>query len=154
MKKILLLIAVLVIGIGSLSAQKGQKALGINLNYGTEIETVGLGAKFQYGFTEAIRGELAFNHFFEKDGLKMWDLGATAHYLLPLSDKTTFYPLAGLCFTKLSASGASTSDWGANLGCGIEYGLTEALSVGLEAKYQFASDLDQAIFNLGFTYKF
>lgn len=151
MKKIMILFASIVLGIGSISAQKGEKALGVNFNYGSEIETVGLGAKFQYGFTDEIRGEMSYNHFFKKHGLKMWDFNVNAHYLLPLSEQTTFYPLAGLCFSKLSKV---TSNWGANIGCGIEYSLTEALSVGFEAKYQFVSDIDQAVLNLGFTYKF
>lgn len=154
MKKFLFLMVAVIMGIGSMSAQKGEKSLGINLNYGSEVETVGLGAKFQYGFTQAIRGEIAFNHFFEKDGLKMWDLEATAHYLLPLSERTTFYPLAGVCFTKASVAGWSESKWGANLGGGIEFDLVDNLKLDFEAKYQLVSDMDQAIISVGISYKF
>ncbi len=154
MKKIMLLMTAILIGMGIMSAQKGEKAVGINLNYGSEVETLGLGAKFQYDFTDVIRGELAFNNFFKKHGLKMWNLEATAHYLLPLSDKITFYPLSGLCFAKASSGGWSNSEWGANLGGGIEFGLAENLCLDFEAKYQLVSDLDQAIISVGLAYKF
>jgi outer membrane protein X len=158
MKKLMFLIASLILCIGSAYAQKGQMAAGVNLNYGTDISTIGLGGKFQYGITDEIRGEAAFNHSFTKDFTKMWDFEVTGHYLFPLSEKVTVYPLAGFCFTKVIANvgnlSASESNFGVNLGGGIEYPIIEALSVGLEAKYQFVSNLDQAIFNLGFTYKF
>lgn len=154
MKKFMFLLAAVILGIGSMVAQKGDKALGIQLNYGTEIETVGFGAKFQYNFTDALRGEMAFNHFLEKSEVKMWDLEATAQYLLPLSEKCNFYPLAGVCFTKVSVGDWNKSKWGANLGCGIEYPLSENLKVNFDAKYQLVSDWDQAIFSLGLAYKF
>ena len=162
MKKIMLLMVAMVMGISAMWAQQGKMAGGINFGYGTEIETVGLGLKFQYGITDAVRAEVAFNHSFKKDYTKMWDLEATAHYLLPLGEKTTFYPLAGLCFVKAKASAnisgyeisASNSEWGANLGAGIEHAITDVLSVGFEAKYQLVSDMDQAMFNIGVTYKF
>lgn len=154
MKKIMLLLIAVVVGIGSMSAEKGDKALGINLNYGTEIETVGFGAKFQYAFTDVLRGEMAFNHFLEKDHAKMWDLEVTAQYLLPLSEKFTFYPLAGVCFTKASALGFGSSKWGANLGCGIEMPLGDNLKANFDAKYQLVSDWDQAIISIGLAYKF
>lgn len=154
MKKIMFLLVAVVLGIGTMAAQKGDKSLGVNINYGTEIETVGFGAKFQYSFSDVIRGEMAFNHYLEKNHAKMWDLEATAHYLLPLSEKFTFYPLAGVCFTKVSAGGFGSSKWGANLGCGIEMPLSENLKANFDAKYQLVSDWDQAVLSIGLAYKF
>lgn len=154
MKKFMLLIAAVILGISTMSAQKGQHAVGINLNYGSEVETLGLGAKFQYGFTNEIRGEMAFNHYFKNNGWKMWDLEATAHYLFPLSEKITFYPLAGLCFAKASGKGWSNSEWGANLGGGVDFALAVNLNLNFEAKYQLISDLDQAMISIGLAYKF
>ena len=54
MKKLLLIVSFIALGIVSAFAQKGEKAIGINLGYGTEVSNVGLGAKFQYGITDAI----------------------------------------------------------------------------------------------------
>ena len=46
------------------SAQAKTAAVGLNLNYGTEIESLGLGVKGSYCFTDHIRGEASFNYFF------------------------------------------------------------------------------------------
>lgn len=45
------------------SAQAKTAAVGLNLNYGTEIESLGLGVKGSYCFTDHIRGEASFNYF-------------------------------------------------------------------------------------------
>ena len=67
MKKLLLLMAVAIMGIGTMNAQKNAIAAGVNLGFATDIKTLDLGAKVQYSFTDAIRGEIAFNYFFEKN---------------------------------------------------------------------------------------
>lgn len=80
-------------------AQKGQKAVGASLSYGTEIENLGIGIKGQYNFTDALRGELGADYFLKKDGVSMFDVNLNAHYLFTLSDKVKVYPLAGLTYT-------------------------------------------------------
>lgn len=80
-------------------AQKNDKAVGLNVSYGTEIKNFGVGVKGQYNFTDAIRGEASFDYFFKKDGLSMWDVNINAHYLFSLGDKLKVYPLVGVSFT-------------------------------------------------------
>ena len=63
MKKLFVLMSFIALGVGSVFAQKGEKAVGVNLGYGTEISNLGIGAKFQYGITDAIRTEASFNYF-------------------------------------------------------------------------------------------
>ena len=65
MRKVLLLVVTLV----SLCsyAQKGEKSVNLQLGYGTEIKNVGLGAKFAYNVTDAIRLAPSFDYFFKKD---------------------------------------------------------------------------------------
>ena len=55
--------------VGNTYAQKGKQAIGFGLSYGTEIESVGLGLKYQYNITNPIpyktirigyQGKLAF----------------------------------------------------------------------------------------------
>lgn len=60
-------------------AQKGDKSAGINLNFGTTAKNVGLGAKFQYGITDAIRIEPSLTYYFGGSG--MLDITANAHYV-------------------------------------------------------------------------
>ena len=80
-------------------AQKGDKAVGVNLSYGTEIKNIGIGVKGQYNFTDAIRAELSGDYFLKKEGLSMWDVNLNLHYLFPIGEKLKLYPLAGLSYT-------------------------------------------------------
>ena len=49
----------------------------------TEIESIGLGLKYQYNITDQIRIEPSMNYFFKNDGLSMFDINANIHYLFP-----------------------------------------------------------------------
>lgn len=71
MKKVLLTLACAMTSLFA-SAQAKTAAVGLNLNYGTEIESLGLGVKGSYCFTDHIRGEASFNYFFPKDHFTMW----------------------------------------------------------------------------------
>lgn len=183
MKKLLLTLVVALVGVGASAQVKGEKAVGVNLSYGTEISNLGIGVKGQYNFTDAIRGEASFDYFLEKDGMKMWDINVNAHYLFPLADKIKVYPLVGLTYTNWSGNGdsgwyiddpdimedmedmgyetegsaegsGSEGKFGVNLGAGISYDINEKWAVNFEAKYQLISDLNQAVFGVGVAYKF
>ena len=69
MKKILTLVCALILGMGIGQAQvhQGQTAVGANLVYGSEIENLGIGARFQYGILDQLRAEVGFNYFFERN---------------------------------------------------------------------------------------
>ena len=84
MKKILTLVCALMLGMGIGQAQvnQGETAAGVNLVYGSEIESLGIGAKFQYGILDQLRAEVGFNYFFEHDHTNCWDVNVNAHYLL------------------------------------------------------------------------
>ena len=166
MKKIMLVALCTILSAGAF-AQKNTTAVGLTASYGTEIKSFGIGAKAQYSFTDAIRAEASFDYFLEKDGLKMWDINLNAHYLFSIGEKLKVYPLAGLSFThwtvdlgplkefsELAGVSASDSKFGFNLGGGIQYDLTSNLFVNAEAKYQFISDFDQAVFSVGLAYRF
>ena len=68
----------------SVFAQKGKQAIGGNLSYGTEIESVGIGLKYQYNITDQIRIEPSMNYFFKNDGLSMFDIGRRSKFLQPV----------------------------------------------------------------------
>ena len=96
---------VLVASVCSAMAQKGEKAVGLQLNYGTQIESMGIGAKFQYGITNAIRLEPSFNYFFGKSGGNMFDFNVNAHYLFDVAPKVKVYPLVGIGYASISGGG-------------------------------------------------
>lgn len=180
MKKYILALIISLVSVCSFAQVKGDKAVGLNISYGTEISNIGIGVKGQYNFTDAIRAEAAFDYFLKKDGMSMWDINLNAHYLFPVAEKIKVYPLVGLTYTnwKLSFSdddvsmseypwsneysnggedsddSSSTGKFGVNLGCGVSYDITDKLAINAEVKYQLISDFNQAVFSVGVAYKF
>ena len=156
MKKFLSLVLIAVMGFGYASAQKGEMAVGGNLLYGTEINMLGIGGKFQYGITNDIRGEASFNYYFPNNGFHMWDLNLNAHYLFSIAPKFRAYPLAGLTVVSknYTHTDESVTHLGLNLGGGCEYDLRPNIIVNAEFKYSIVSSIDQAVFSVGAVYKF
>ena len=156
MKKILVIAVVALLGCTSAWAQKGQMAAGVNLLYGSEVNSLGLGAKFQYGILEQLRGEASFNYYFRNNGFHMWDINANAHYLFPITEKFRAYPLAGLTVVNKSYSDVddSITRFGLNLGGGCEMAVTPQISVNAEFKYSIVSTIDQVVIGVGAVYKF
>lgn len=67
MKKIFIFLGLMFVMLSSTYAQKGRQAIGFGLSYGTEIESAGLGIKYQYNITNPLRIEPSFNYFFENE---------------------------------------------------------------------------------------
>ena len=161
MKKLLVLCCMMFFIMNSTFAQKGIQAVGIHMSNGTEIESIGIGFKYQYNITDNIRLEPSLNYFFEKNGVDQFDINANAHYLFPMASNIRVYPLAGLTFARWDFGKIDGSKWfdkvsrlGVNVGGGAEMDITSNLMLNLELKYQFVSDFDQAIFNVGIAYMF
>ncbi len=57
MKKIVLVSIIAMLGIFTMNAEKGEKALGFQFNYGSKNSMVGLGLNFQYEFINNVRVE-------------------------------------------------------------------------------------------------
>ena len=177
MKKILALVCTVLLGVTAASAQvtQGEVAAGLNLNYGSEIENIGLGAKFQYTIIDHLRAEVGFNYFFKKNYESMWDANLNAHYLINVyQDKLYIYPIVGLNFSSMSfdekgfikklkeIGGVVDPDFelkdinrfGLNLGAGAEYRVTEKIGLSLEYRHTILKDIDQGVFSIGANYKF
>ena len=148
----------------SASAQAGDKAVGAQLVFGSETNSIGFGVKGQYYFTDQIRGEGSFDYFLKNKGISMWDINANVHYLFDVADKIKVYPLAGLGYTNWSYKyeypghsviEGSDGRLAINLGGGAEYELTKDLSVNAELKYQIVSNnYSQLVLGVGVAYKF
>ena len=162
MKKILTLVCAFVLGIGAMQAQvhQGETAVGANLLYGSEIENLGVGARFQYGVLDQLRAEVGINYFFEKNHMSWWDVNINAHYLVGLwNEQLYIYPLAGLNYTMVDFKGdlnpkGEENHIGLNLGAGIEYELNEHFGVNFEYRHTIIRKVDQGVFGLGINYKF
>ena len=170
MKRFFIIALVAFIGM-SVQAQnvKGDMAAGVNVAYGTKdgFSNFGIGAKFQYNLSDAIRIEPSATYFFKKDYTKMWDANVNIHYLFNVAEKFTVYPLAGVSLVGMKAEvdldfgvmdfgevSASETKFGANLGGGAQYWLTESFALNFEVKYQLVSDFDRPVFSLGGVVKF
>ena len=90
LKKIIIAACMAILGCGSVFAQHGKQAIGGNLSYGTEIESGGIGLKYQFtraymnniyrvtGMTEACKAsgaELNDDFGFSTVDLKGKDIG-------------------------------------------------------------------------------
>lgn len=161
---------VMIASVGFAMAQKGEMAGGIQLNYGTQ-GGVGVGAKFQYGITNAIRIEPSVNYYLggsTSEGII--DATVNAHYLFGVAPKINVYPLIGLGFASCKSkttsidyndSGAESQDetvreglFAVNIGAGGEYQLTEKWVLDVEMKYQIISGFGQFVIGAGIAYKF
>jgi outer membrane protein X len=159
MKKLFVLFSMMFVFMSSAFAQKGIQAAGVQLSYGTEISSIGIGVKYQYNITDNIRLEPSINYFFENDGLDMFDINANAHYIFPMASNVRVYPLAGFSFSKWSANAGdgwevSTSKFGVNLGGGAEFDISDNLMMNFELKYQLISKFDQSVISMGVAYMF
>ena len=78
------------------------------------------------------------------------------HYLFRISDKFAVYPLAGLTVVGADVdvpNGSSNSDFGFNLGGGIEFPITNAVKINAEAKYRLMDDIDDhTVFSVGIAF--
>lgn len=172
MKKIFALALTIALTVTTAMAQayKGDIAAGVNLNYGSKIENLGLGAKFQYTIIDHLRAEVGFNYFFKKNYESMWDANLNAQYLINVyQEKLYLYPIVGLNFSSLSFDekgfnkefGVDPSvehddinRIGLNLGAGAQYQITERIGLSLEYRHTILKDIDQGVFSLGASYKF
>ena len=157
MKKIIVLMGMMFIAMSNTFAKKGIKAVCAHISYGSEVNNMGLGAKFQYNLTDNIRLEPSMNYFFENE-TDLFDINANAHYLFPIENNIRIYPLAGLTFGRWGLSydfpKGEVTRLGINLGGGAEMDITDNLMINAELKYQYVNDLDQAVFNIGVAYMF
>ncbi|MDR1583903.1 MAG: porin family protein [Prevotellaceae bacterium] len=171
-------VAIVVIAIATMSVaanaqDKGDMAIGGNLatGMGDELNNFGLGAKFQYNVLKPLRLEGSATYFFprnqyvsnlSKSSLSMWDFSANGHYLVPVSDKCTLYPLAGLSVlvvnsvTKSIERGGryrnSTSEAGLNLGGGVDFKLSNNIILNAEMKYKIGNMWDRFILSAGLSF--
>ena len=168
----MMVVAIFVSSYSFAQTEQGEKVIGVNLSggFGDGYSNFGIGAKIQYNVLDNFRVEPAFNYFFKNDYVSMWDLSANFHYLFGLTDKFTLYPLAGIGVASAKAhlgdfaddlydddygfGNETTTKFAFNLGAGAEYMVTDRVSLNLEYKYKFCSDLNRSHITLGVGYHF
>lgn len=171
---------------GGTSGQKGQVAIGGNLSYTPSLESglsfnnFGLSAKLQYGFTDAIRGELLVGYDFRDKGIGLLHVSGNFHYLFDVAEKLKIYPIVGVGYAHIDMGfweelyefgkeiayeygdddddyeddGATKDYLLVNAGLGAEYAITDQISATFEVKYQYIKDFNRLPVSLGVIYKF
>lgn len=108
MKRFSLLILVMFMVCAPLFAQKGEKAVSVNLGYGAGDfhKAFKVGAEFKYNVTDAVRIAPGFDYFFKSHGVGLWSANVNGHYLFDIkaADGLKVYPLFG--FTLLGTAGS------------------------------------------------
>lgn len=119
MKRLTLVVLAVCMACGFAFAQQGEKAVGINLGYGSGDfhKAFKIGAEFKYNVTDAIRIAPGFDYFFKSNGVGLWGINANAHYLFDIKSVNGLkvYPLAGISLLGSlisdEATGIEGVDW-------------------------------------------
>ena len=150
--------------------EKGDKAVGGNFVFsgsrsgGYTYTNIGVSAKARYNILDAVRAEGELTFFIPKNSWTSVDLSLNGHYLLPIADMITVYPLAGLGFYNSFYAGKSSgliydnyNEVCFNLGGGIDFNITDQLYFTAEAKFKIVSRYSYGnviLLSAGIAYKF
>lgn len=167
MKKIIGIIAICMLFVTKASSQdqEGLFSLSGNLSYGTEIKSLGVGLRGQYGFTSNIRGVAEYKYYIDRNLLSAWEINTDVQYVFGSKDELVFYPLAGLKFSRWtydegrssilnSNLKSSKSYLGLNLGFGSQIALAEKVFLQPELRYEIIKEHSQLVIMCGITYQF
>src|SRR5690554_7380618 len=113
-----------------------ETRIGGMLAYGTEIESIGIGANAEFPIIENLTISPSFIYYFPKEeyGIKMnwFEVNANANYYFVTQDNMEVYALGGLNYSSIKVSyennwfgNYSSSDgrFGLNLGGGINFNM-------------------------------
>ena len=140
--------------------RKNALAGSADIQYGTEIESVGLGFKFSWMMTNDWRLAPNMTFWLKNNDLSSFDINVDVHYLAHLNNRWRMYPIAGLtlAYWKQDANATKNKDsgtkFGINLGAGIEFDIDRHFFINSELKYRLISKYDQGIIALGVGYRF
>ncbi|MFV0418197.1 MAG: outer membrane protein [Dysgonomonas sp.] len=158
MKKVLLAIALVALSLGSY-AQTGSKAILPKIGYQTEYKRVLFGIEGRYFLTDNIRLAPDVQVLLPKNRITGLDVNVNVHYVIPLEGGFVFYPLVGgaMLNNRWKPEGIDATSWtdfGINLGAGIQYDVMSDGYLNFEFKYTLKEDKDPAYFMLGYGIRF
>ncbi|MBS2213572.1 outer membrane beta-barrel protein [Carboxylicivirga mesophila] len=148
MKKSIVLVFALILSCNlfAQSFDSSKIRAGAGLVYATDISNIGININGVYAFNEKWEGAFGYTHIFEKDNISYNIFDFDAHYVFHQQDeKMNFYGIGGLNITGWKADfGAagdlSDSDFGINLGVGMNYKLSDKLNLAPEARFTIVDD--------------
>lgn len=165
MKKVLILLAVCFFAISSVSAQDqaGLFSVAGNLSYGTKVNSLGVGLRAQYGFTDRLRGSFEYKYYIDRHNLSAWGFNGDVHYVFGASDAVSLYPIGGVSVSRwtddpsrsnVEGNKESKNRVGLNLGFGGQIAVGEKTFLQIEAKEALIAGAPQFVATVGFMYQF
>ncbi|MDR0825289.1 MAG: porin family protein [Prevotella sp.] len=157
MKKVLLVLILAALSLG-VNAQTGSKEVMPKIGYQTELERFGIGVEGRYFLTDNIRLAPGLTFLLPKNHITGFDVDVNVHYVFPLQNGLSVYPFIGgaMLNNRISYEGVSDkgTDFGFNIGAGVQYDITDNGYLNLEFKYTFVDGKDPAYIMLGYGIKF
>lgn len=154
MKKAVLVIVLAIFSLG-IYAQTGSKAILPKIGYQTEYKRMLFGIEGRYFLTNNIRLAPDVQVLFPKDRVIGMDVNINVHYVFPMEGGFAFYPLAGgaMMNNRWKPKGIDATSWtdfGFNVGAGLQYDIMADGYLNFEFKYTFTEGKDPAYFMLGY----
>ena len=162
----------LTVSASAIAQEQGDMAAGGNmvLGVGGDHTHFGIGGKFLYNLTDPIRLAGEFDFFPKTDDFTWWDISVYGHYIFPLIEKISVYPLVGIGIIGIQWSydygilgkhSESINGFVFSPGGGVEFKLLPNLALNAEVRFKFIkfSDDDDVSgrrtnFVVGLAYKF
>jgi outer membrane protein X len=149
-KVAIIAIALTMTAVTTNAQEKGDMAIGANVAYGLGDGLTSFGVNFQYNVLVPLRLDGSFSYFTDTT---LYDFSVNAHWLFPVNEKMTVYPLAG--FGMLSTPAESSTNFGLNIGGGVDFHITQAMHLIFEPKYRIGSgSLSRFSVSAGVAYRF
>jgi len=158
MKKILLLTLMAVTAVMGLRAEEGDFSVAPQVTFGTKSTQIGVGLQIQFEPTDRWRVAPDLLYYIKNKGRSAYDFNINVHYLFPLSERFSAYPLAGISYVNVRQDGIDEdgkkttykNDYlGANLGGGVQYKLQDYLYIFAEERFQVLKRNSQSVTALG-----
>ncbi len=133
-------------------SQQGETSLGGSIGFGTGDynKTLGITFNYNYNLTNELQLSPSFTYFFAGDGNSRFQVDADFHYLIPISERTTFFPIVGLDYSMVD----DYRRLGMNVGLGVSQSLTERIDITFKARYTLMKNIDQLYLGVGTAYNF
>ena len=163
MKKYILVTFISLCTLFGAHAEAGDIAVAPQFAFATKHATAGFGLQAQFDATDNVRVAPEFIFYFKSDNITSYNGNINVHYLIPKSEKVTFYPLAGLSYGRYKIewkdeNGEDEKELhdrlGANFGAGAVYKIQEQLDLFAEERFQLMKDFTQSVTVLGVRFTF
>lgn len=160
MKKYLIALCMGLVGIGCFAQSKGESAVGAtvgvapSLDSDYKITNFGLGLKYQYNISDAVRVESDLDYWASDKSVGLVDFTGNVQYLFKVHEDINIYPTVGIGYAHVNGfqGDLSSNRFVFNVGLGGEYRCSDKISAFLEIKYQYIKNLSRLPINIGFTY--